>query len=134
MLQEEEDEEAQTAHLAGMQVRHKGNELHEGETMILTLADRNILDEGGDLDEAADELENVLAVSFWAGFQVLYFRRTAGTSRGVAGWRVYMLQLLRQSQLQSKGGDLDEGADEQENLLTVAFLSQSLVLPAKKHC
>ena len=72
LLQEEEDEEAQTANLAGMRVRHKGNELNEGETMILTLADRNILDEGGDLDEGADELENVLAVSFWAGIWVLH--------------------------------------------------------------
>lgn len=86
MLQEEEDEEAQTAHLAGMRVRHKGNELNEGETMILTLADRNILDEGGDLDEGADELENVLAVSFWAGSQVL-FQKNAGKEQGSAGAR-----------------------------------------------
>jgi U4/U6.U5 tri-snRNP-associated protein 1 len=48
---------------AGAQVRHNAEELNEGETMILTLADRNILDEAGDLDEdAPDELENALVV------------------------------------------------------------------------
>ncbi len=105
MLQEEEDEEAQTAHLAGMRVRHKGKELNEGETMILTLADRNILDEGGDLDEGADELENVLAVSFWAGSQVLHIRRTLGRSRDLLAQGVCLLQLLSWSQLQIESGE-----------------------------
>ena len=48
---------------AHRQVRHEADELNEGETMILTLADRNILDEAGDLDDdAPDELENALVV------------------------------------------------------------------------
>ncbi len=45
------------------QVRHDASELGEGETMILTLADRGILDEAGNLVEEGDvELENVLKV------------------------------------------------------------------------
>lgn len=44
-------------------MKHGADELQEGETMILTLADKNILDDKGDLDEEEqDELENVLAV------------------------------------------------------------------------
>ena len=44
-------------------MKHTADELQEGETMILTLADKNILDDKGDLDdEDQDELENVLAV------------------------------------------------------------------------
>ncbi len=44
-------------------MRHEADELGEGETMILTLADRNILDEAGGLDDdAPDELENALVV------------------------------------------------------------------------
>jgi hypothetical protein len=47
-------------------VKHGADELQEGETMILTLADKNILDDKGDLDdEEQDELENVLAVCHW---------------------------------------------------------------------
>ena len=49
--------------LAGMRVRHDADELGEGETMILTLADRGILDEHGEVDEDKDELENALVVS-----------------------------------------------------------------------
>ncbi len=45
-----------------MQVKHNAEELNEGETVILTLADRNILDDKGDLDDEADELENALVV------------------------------------------------------------------------
>ncbi|KAK9806920.1 hypothetical protein WJX72_007494 [[Myrmecia] bisecta] len=58
---DESDEEADGRALAGLKVRHNAAELAEGETMILTLADRNILDEKGDLDEEGDELENVRA-------------------------------------------------------------------------
>lgn len=47
---------------ACMQVKHNAEELNEGETVILTLADRNILDDKGDLDDEADELENALVV------------------------------------------------------------------------
>lgn len=50
------------ADLAGMRIRHGADELQDGETMILTMADRNILDDRGDIDEDGDELENVLAV------------------------------------------------------------------------
>lgn len=61
--EEEEDEEAQLRGLKGLKVKHGADELQEGETMILTLADKNILDDKGDLDdEEQDELENVLAV------------------------------------------------------------------------
>jgi hypothetical protein len=49
--------------LAGMKVRHDAEELNEGETMILTLADRNILDAQGGIVEDAEELENVLVVT-----------------------------------------------------------------------
>ncbi|BDA45958.1 probable U4/U6.U5 tri-snRNP-associated protein 1 at N-terminal half [Coccomyxa sp. Obi] len=48
--------------LAGMKVKHNAEELNEGETVILTLADRNILDDKGDLDDEADELENALVI------------------------------------------------------------------------
>lgn len=50
-----------------MRVRHDADELGEGETMILTLADRNILDEHGEVDEDKDELENALVVSSCGG-------------------------------------------------------------------
>lgn len=59
---EDTDEEAQARELAGLKVKHTADELQEGETMILTLADKNILDDKGDLSEGEDELENVLAV------------------------------------------------------------------------
>ena len=39
------------------QVRHTADEVGAGETVILTLADKGVLDE-----EDGDELENVLAV------------------------------------------------------------------------
>lgn len=45
-----------------MKVKHDANELNEGETMILTLADRRILDDKGALVEDPEELENVLVV------------------------------------------------------------------------
>ena len=41
-----------------LQVRHTADEVGAGETVILTLADKGVLDE-----EDGDELENVLAVS-----------------------------------------------------------------------
>lgn len=52
---------AAAAHMAGMRVRHSANELEAGETVILTLADRNILDDAGGLneDDAPEELEDV---------------------------------------------------------------------------
>lgn len=48
------------AALAGAKVRHDYSELAEGETVILTLADKRILDERGNLADDGDELENVL--------------------------------------------------------------------------
>ena len=45
-----------------MRVRHNAEELNDGETVILTMADRNILDERGNLAEDGDELENALMV------------------------------------------------------------------------
>lgn len=63
MQDEQADEEAELRGLKGLKVKHTANELLEGETMILTLADKNILDNKGELDEEEqDELENVLAV------------------------------------------------------------------------
>lgn len=63
MQDEQEDEEKELQGLKGLKVKHSANELLEGETMILTLADKNILDDKGELDdEEQDELENVLAV------------------------------------------------------------------------
>lgn len=63
MQDEQADEEAELRGLKGLKVKHTANELLEGETMILTLADKNILDDKGELDEEEqDELENVLAV------------------------------------------------------------------------
>ena len=60
---EQDDEEAELRGLKGLKVKHTADELQEGETMILTLADKNILDDKGELDEEEqDELENVLAV------------------------------------------------------------------------
>ena len=58
------DEEAVTnpQELAGMKVKHNTEELKEGETMILTLADRSILNDKGDVEEDPEELENVLVV------------------------------------------------------------------------
>ena len=70
MQEEEEDEEAQARGLTGLKVKHTADELQEGETMILTLADKNILDEKGDLSEGEDELENVLAVCILSGLNV----------------------------------------------------------------
>ena len=64
---EEDDEEAQARSLAGLKVKHTADEMLEGETMILTLADKNILDDKGDLSDGEDELENVLAVCHDAG-------------------------------------------------------------------
>ena len=45
-----------------MRVRHSAEELGEGETMVMTLADRPIMDARGELAEDADELENALVV------------------------------------------------------------------------
>ena len=58
------DEEALTNphELAGMKVKHSTEELNEGETMILTLADRSILNDQGDVEDEPEELENVLVV------------------------------------------------------------------------
>lgn len=47
-----------------LQVKHSADDLAEGETMVLTLADRKLLGERGQTlrDEEDDELENVLKV------------------------------------------------------------------------
>lgn len=71
--QGEEDEEGlpgglSAADLAGAKVRHTAEELEEGETMILTLEDKSILDEKGNLREDDDlVLENILAVGLAGG-------------------------------------------------------------------
>ncbi|GAB4814564.1 hypothetical protein N2152v2_001610 [Parachlorella kessleri] len=50
------------AELAGVKVKHTAEELEAGETMILTLEDKPILDEKGNLREEEDlVLENILA-------------------------------------------------------------------------
>lgn len=64
-----------------MKVKHDANELNEGETMILTLADRRILDDKGALVEDPEELENVLVVclclALGACHDILVHRLTA---------------------------------------------------------
>eukprot|EP00879_Flechtneria_rotunda_P002423 GHRR01002620.1.p1 GENE.GHRR01002620.1~~GHRR01002620.1.p1 ORF type:complete len:500 (+),score=248.88 GHRR01002620.1:142-1641(+) len=50
------------ADLAGVAVRHDVSDLAEGEAIVLTLADTGILDEKGNLVEAADQLVDVLSV------------------------------------------------------------------------
>ena len=72
---DDEDEATRPApdHLAGLKVRHDAAALGEGETVIMTLADRNILDARGDLDEDGDELENVLAVSSCFAFDRVHY-------------------------------------------------------------
>lgn len=62
-LQDEESDvekpEQTAAELEGLKVAHDAETLDAGETVILTLKDRNILEEG---DDDAEELEDVLAV------------------------------------------------------------------------
>ncbi|KAI3429836.1 hypothetical protein D9Q98_010149 [Chlorella vulgaris] len=62
--EEEEDEEMPSAaELAGAKVKHNAEDLEDGETMILTLEDRGILDDKGNLvdDDQDMVLENILA-------------------------------------------------------------------------
>ncbi|KAL4855087.1 SART-1 family protein DOT2 [Chlorella vulgaris] len=62
--EEEEDEEMPSAaELAGAKVKHNAEDLEDGETMILTLEDRGILDDKGNLVEDDQDmvLENILA-------------------------------------------------------------------------
>ena len=75
LLDSDEDNEEKLGNakeLAGMRVRHDADELGEGETMILTLADRNILDEHGEVDEDKDELENALVVCSCACLALIF--------------------------------------------------------------
>ena len=72
VAQDEEAEDSDEAehkpapeHLANARFRAKADDLNQGETVIMTLADRGILDERGELDEDNDELENVLSVGPW---------------------------------------------------------------------
>ncbi|PRW60335.1 SART-1 family DOT2 [Chlorella sorokiniana] len=60
--EDEYDEDMPTAaELAGAKVKHSAEELGEGETMILTLEDKGILDDKGNLVEEDDVvLENIL--------------------------------------------------------------------------
>ncbi|PNW84722.1 hypothetical protein CHLRE_03g156100v5 [Chlamydomonas reinhardtii] len=61
---DEDDEEGgyKADQLAGLKVRHDLGEVMEGETVIVTLADKSLLDEQGNLREgdSGDELENTL--------------------------------------------------------------------------
>ena len=58
----EEDEGPGAEAMAGLRIRHKAEDLAEGDAVIMTLADRNILDERGELDEDEDILEESLLV------------------------------------------------------------------------
>lgn len=74
---DDEDDEpgrplASVKELAGMKVRHTAEELAEGQTMILTLADRGILNDAGNLVEDNDELENALVVCITCSLHCLY--------------------------------------------------------------
>ena len=76
MQDEQDNEEAELRGLKGLKVKHTANELMEGETMILTLADKNILDDKGELDdEDQDELENVLAVRPYHTVFILFWHK-----------------------------------------------------------
>ena len=56
---DEDREQPAAAELDGLKVAHNAEGLDAGETVILTLKDRNILEEG---DDDPEELEDVLAV------------------------------------------------------------------------
>lgn len=56
---DEDREQPAAAELDGLKVAHDAEGLDAGETVILTLKDRNILEEG---DDDPEELEDVLAV------------------------------------------------------------------------
>eukprot|EP00198_Chlamydomonas_reinhardtii_P008192 XP_001697529.1 predicted protein [Chlamydomonas reinhardtii] len=64
---DEDDEEGgyKADQLAGLKVRHDLGEVMEGETVIVTLADKSLLDEQGNLREgdSGDELENTLLMA-----------------------------------------------------------------------
>ncbi|KAK9842737.1 hypothetical protein WJX74_001624 [Apatococcus lobatus] len=58
----EDDAHDGPAAMEGLRIRHKAEDLEDGDAVIMTLADRNILDERGELDEDEDILEeNLLA-------------------------------------------------------------------------
>ncbi|GIL77465.1 hypothetical protein Vretimale_2974 [Volvox reticuliferus] len=57
---DDEDEGYRATELEGLKVRHDLTEVGEGETVIVTLADKPLLDEKGNLREDEDELENTL--------------------------------------------------------------------------
>lgn len=67
-----------------MKVKHNAEELKSGETMILTLADRNILDDKGEIIDDAEELENTLVVSLkltcWS-FHASHFLESSDTAQ-----------------------------------------------------
>lgn len=58
-----DDERYTSRDLAGLKVRHDLQDLGEGEGVILTLADKRLLDDNGELADDDDELENVLKVN-----------------------------------------------------------------------
>eukprot|EP00854_Cymbomonas_tetramitiformis_P006442 gene6442-7722_t len=57
--EEDEEDEYSSKDLKGLKVRHKADELLDGQTVVLTLKDQGILDEKGTLADGADELENI---------------------------------------------------------------------------
>ncbi|KAG2440237.1 hypothetical protein HXX76_004349 [Chlamydomonas incerta] len=59
---DDEGGEYKSDQLAGLKVRHDLGEVMEGETVVVTLADKSLLDERGNLREgdSGDELENTL--------------------------------------------------------------------------
>lgn len=56
-----------TATATAAQVRHNMGEVAEGETVIVTLADKPLLDDRGNLRDDEDELENTLLVGSSGG-------------------------------------------------------------------
>ncbi|KXZ47678.1 hypothetical protein GPECTOR_33g560 [Gonium pectorale] len=57
---DDEDGDYKASELEGLKVRHDLGEVGEGETVIVTLADKPLLDERGNLRDEDDELENTL--------------------------------------------------------------------------
>lgn len=64
-IDEDEEDEYSAKDLKGLKVRHKADELLDGQTVVLTLKDQGILDEKGALADGADELENVNLAEEW---------------------------------------------------------------------
>ena len=100
----EKDEPAYTgADLAGLKVRHGADEFGAGEGVVLTLADRGILDDRGELNEDQDELE--------VGLLAEQRRRAAERAKAKGQDRDQGMRDLEKGVILSKYDDEDRDAD-----------------------